>query len=392
VTALGALAIASQTLIPHPATIGAAPSPQVGFAADDLAGIDILFNILLFIPFGIGLRLSGGSRRRCVAIAASLSGAVELLQLGVVAGRESSVRDVVTNTLGALLGVWLADGWRRLAFPAENERHRLRALAAALWLLVIAGEAAQLTRAFPTTIWFGQWAPGGVFPATFGGRVLAVRLDSLELPGGRLANADRVRASLLADRWTLHVTATTGAPTADVSSVFSLFDDRQQEMLLVGQLGTDLIVRFRTRAADFGLRSPSVLLPGAFALPAGEPIEISMAFDRGRITLATTSSAGAVSRRVSVTPSWGWNLVLPFHVPIGRRAHLWSALWIVFLIFPSGYWAGRSITALALGGLLLCVGTALPTLLFGFPPAALREWLAGATGLVMGWWLGRTGR
>ena len=392
ITVLGALAIASQTLIPHQKAIGAALSPRVGFAFDGLAGIDVLFNILLFIPFGMGLRLSGCSRKRSVAIAAMLSGVVELLQLGVVAGRESSVRDVLTNTLGALIGVLLADGWRRLAFPSEIERRRLRVIAAACWLLLIAGEAAQLERAFPPTIWYGQWAPEGVFPATFGGRVLAVRLDSLEVPVRRLTNSDLVRASLLADRWTLNVSATTGESTADLSSVFSLFDNEQREMLLVGQRGTDLLVRYRTRAADFGLRPPSVLLPDAFALPKGEPIEISMEFDRGLITLTTTSSAGAVSRRVSVTPSWGWTLLLPFDAPIGPRAPAWSALWIAALIFPTGYWAGRSLPALAFSGLLLCLGTALPPLLFRLPPAALWEWTAGATGLVMGLWLGRAGR
>ena len=394
-TGLGAVLIASQTLVPQPIAIRAVPSPRLCFACEELASIDILLNILLFIPFGIGLRLSGCSRKSGVATAAVLSGVTELLQVSVVTGRDSSARDLLTNTLGALLGVMLADGWKRLAFPSDADARRLLSLSAACWLLLSVGEAALLGRAFPPTIWYGQWAPDGVFPATFSGHVLAVRVDSLDLSGERLPNSDRVRAALLQDHWTLTVKATTGEPTPDRSSVFSIFDGEQREMLVVGQQGTDLFARYRTHAAKMGLRSPSIVLPGAFALPRGEPIRISMSFDRGVISLTTVASTKTVSREVSVTPSWGWSLLLPFEAPIGPLARLWCGLWTAALLFPTGYWTGRRIgtfKAVAFGGLLLFLGMGLTPLLFQLPPARLEEWTAGAAGLVTGWWLGREGR
>jgi hypothetical protein len=394
-TGLGALLIASQTLVPQPPAIRALPSLRSSFAWDDLAGLDMLFNVLLFIPFGIGLRLLGISRMKSVAIAAVLSGAVELLQAGVILGRFSNARDVLMNTLGALLGVLLADGWRRLAFPSEAEARRLAVLSAACWLLLSGGEAALLGRAFLPTIWFGQWAPEGVFPATFSGRVLDVGVNSLDLRGGRLPNADRVRSALLADRWTLTVDATTGTPTPDLCSVFSIFDGEEREMLVVGQQGIDLLARYRTRAAAMGLRSPSIILPGAFALPPGEPIRISMSFDRGVISLTAAASTKTVSREVWVSPSWGWRLVMPFDIPGGPLSRVWSCLWTAALLIPIGFWMGRGIGAfkvVVLGGLLLFVGTGLTPLLFQLPPARPEEWTAATTGLAIGWWLSRARR
>jgi hypothetical protein len=293
----------------------------------------------------------------------------------------------------------LADGWQRLVFPSRAEGRRLRLLGAACWLLVCAGEAALLERAFLPTTWYGQWAPEGVFPATFSGRVHAVRLDSLDLPEGRLPDSHEVRARLLEDHWALTVEASTGEPTPGLSSAFSIFDGDEREMLVVGQKGTDLLVRYRTHAADVGLRSPSIVLPGAFDVAPGEPIRISVSFDRGAISLTTTASTKTASRAVNVTPSWGWSLLLPFDAPIGRFAPLWSGVWIAALLFPTGYWAGSGtpegsdrmvmLKTLAFGGLLVFLGTTLIPMLFRRPPAGSGEWTAGAAGLVTGWWIGR---
>jgi hypothetical protein len=395
IAALGAVLVAGQTLVPQTQTISAMLFPRVRFNGAGLAGIDILLNTLLFVPVGVGLRLIGYPRRNAVAIAATLSGVIEILQFRVVTGRDSSLRDLLFNTLGALIGAWLADGWKRLAFPSHVETRRLIVLGAAGWLLLSTGEAALLGRAFPPTIWYGQWAPDGVFPATFSGQVLAVRLDSLDLPAGRLPDSARVRTALRQDRWTLTVHATAGQPTLNLCSGFSIFDGEQREMLVVGQQGVDLFVRHRTHAAAAGLRSPSFVFPGVFAVPPGEPIRISLSFDRGLISVTTTTSTKTDFRTARVTPAWGWSLVSPFDASIGPHAQLWSGLWLAILLFPTGYWMGRGISApmaAIVGGLLILVGTGLTPLLFQFPPARPWEGIAGATGLVVAWCVGRAGR
>jgi VanZ family protein len=394
-TALGVAFIASQTLVPQPSAAGAAPVPPLCWLCGERVGIDLLLNVVLFVPFGIGMRLSGFSWTRGIAIAALFSGAIELLQLGVVSGRDSSVRDVATNTLGALVGMAVAAGWRRLILPSPAGARRLSLAAAACWLLVGAGEAALLTRDFPPTAWYGQWAPDGVFPATFRGHVLAVRLDDFDLSATRLSDPARARDALLLDQWNLTVDATAGEPTAAVSSVFSIFDVEQREILVIGQRGTDLFFRYRTRSARLGLRSPSYVLPHAFELPSGEHVRISVSRDRGVISLKTVSAAGVAGRGQSVTPACGWRLVSPFDAPIGPRAPFLDAIWIAILLCPTGYWLGRGTTATraaACGGLLLVLGTGLLPLVFGLPRAGAVEWIAGVVGLTASAWVGRTAK
>jgi hypothetical protein len=234
-----------------------------------------------------------------------------------------------------------------------------------------------------------------VFPATFRGHVLAVRLDDFDLSATRLSDPARARDALLLDRWNLTVDATAGEPTAAVSSVFSIFDVEQREILVIGQRGTDLFFRYRTRSARLGLRSPSYVLPHAFELPSGEHVRISVSLDRGVISLKTVSAAGVAGRGQSVTPTCGWRLVSPFDAPIGPRAPFLDAIWIAILLCPTGYWLGRGTTATraaACGGLLLVLGTGLLPLVFGLPRAGAVEWIAGVVGLTASAWVGRTAK
>jgi glycopeptide antibiotics resistance protein len=66
--------------------------------------LESVFNILLFIPLGGALRTRGLSVRKTVLIASAISTSVELLQLFVVAGRTTSVDDVMLNAVGAAAG------------------------------------------------------------------------------------------------------------------------------------------------------------------------------------------------------------------------------------------------------------------------------------------------
>jgi glycopeptide antibiotics resistance protein len=66
--------------------------------------IESMANILLFIPLGSALRTQGLSARVTIIIALAISTFVELMQLFVVAGRTTSVDDVMLNVLGAAAG------------------------------------------------------------------------------------------------------------------------------------------------------------------------------------------------------------------------------------------------------------------------------------------------
>src|SRR5436309_3181847 len=87
---------------------------------------DVLLNILLFAPLGAALALQPRSVTRCALTAALLSAAIELTQL-YIPGRDSSLGDVLANTLGGTLGALLT----RIAV---------------LWLLPAPARAARLSR------------------------------------------------------------------------------------------------------------------------------------------------------------------------------------------------------------------------------------------------------
>jgi glycopeptide antibiotics resistance protein len=74
--------------------------------------LETVANVMLFVPLGAALVLSGLSSRGSILCGLVLSISIELAQLLVVPGRTSSVDDVLLNTLGTAVGCLLFSGWR----------------------------------------------------------------------------------------------------------------------------------------------------------------------------------------------------------------------------------------------------------------------------------------
>ena len=84
----------------------------------DYARVEQAMNVVLFVPFGVAAVMLVRPRWwwSAVFIGFGVSTAVELVQFTFLPGRTGSVRDVVTNTIGAALGacgLQLARRWRR---------------------------------------------------------------------------------------------------------------------------------------------------------------------------------------------------------------------------------------------------------------------------------------
>jgi glycopeptide antibiotics resistance protein len=75
---------------------------------------DVVLNVIVFMPLGIGAALRWGRRWMIpsIAAAAALSFGIELTQALEATGRFASATDVVTNTTGAALGFLLGVRWR----------------------------------------------------------------------------------------------------------------------------------------------------------------------------------------------------------------------------------------------------------------------------------------
>src|SRR2546422_76371 len=93
------------------ATLWPFPGQELDFGPSciwcgDHATADVLLNVTLFLPLGAALALSGRSLWRCALLGALLSACIEFAQL-FIPGRDSSLGDVMANTLGTTLGAAL---------------------------------------------------------------------------------------------------------------------------------------------------------------------------------------------------------------------------------------------------------------------------------------------
>lgn len=76
------------------------------------SGVDVVQNLVMFAPIGWIAHRGGWSARRTLAAAFAISAGIEFAQQWVP-GRTSQAQDIVTNSLGALIGWWCATPPRR---------------------------------------------------------------------------------------------------------------------------------------------------------------------------------------------------------------------------------------------------------------------------------------
>src|SRR5207302_6704601 len=238
------LAILEATLWPFP---GQEPEGFIScIACGDHATSDVLLNILLFAPLGAALALELSSVTRCALSAALLSATIELAQL-YIPGRDSSLGDVLSNTLGGTLGapftrmavLWL------LPSPARAARlSRTAALAAAA---VCWATGVLLTPTFPDAPYYGQWTPSLAHLELYHGRVLAAMLSGLPITPGPIPDSRLVRERLAAPQgFSLRVRAVAGPRTPALAPLFAIYDDHERELVLLAPDRDDLVLRVRT--------------------------------------------------------------------------------------------------------------------------------------------------
>ncbi len=353
-----------------------------------------MLNLLLFVPLGWLLADTGRTGRRnapfwsallaAVAAGALLSLGIELIQLPIP-GRDASLGDLAFNTLGAGLGA-LARSLAGLDRATPRGRTVLAAATAGGAAAVLAG-AWLLAPSLPRSEWWGQWTPDLGHLAEYRGRVLAVRVGDLAVGSGRMPDAAAVRARL-GRRDHLRVDLVAGPPPSGVASIFSIYDARRREILLLGADGADALLRFRTRGASARFDDPPLRFPRALAgLAPGDTVELGLAARAaprswGEGACLSVGGREAVCSRW--TPATAWDLLLPIGGGVGRALAL---AWLAVLFLPAGALAarGRGGSALAVGGVALAslalapafgaVGPARPDELAAVAAAAWLPWL-----------------
>ena len=387
---LASTIIAVSTLTPTASPPGGITSPPFCLLCGDAVGSDVLLNIALFVPFGLAMFALGWPWRRCIAIALATTICIELLQVRIVSGRDASLRDVLSNTIGGSLGWWLGPFVRSMTLPTARGARRL----AVCWLAVLA-----------TTSWVGAWCTIPSFTAMpwwgqfalfsrqgFKGRVIAAAIGDARLPIDSLSDsASRFLARELVRGEGVTASVFTAAPPAEPVHLLQIADRHSTTLVGLDQERADALFFVRLRASDIGLRSPRFRLRNAIPTVAGVVAHVSGWRGRAMIRLDVTGAGRErrVDRRVSA--HWGWAMLAPTVYSIDDWEPYLTATWIALLVIPLGYWctaagggpAGRlfAIPMFALAALAMLIVA--PTT-FGLSPGGVNEWLGVVAGGVIG--------
>jgi len=383
------------TLEPHPELTELVHSvPHTCVACGELGVQDLILNVLLFIPLGLGLRLSRLAWWKALVICVLTTVAVETLQYTVIAGRHASLGDVLSNSIGGGLGILLAQHWRALVFPTSRGAVILALVGMLAWLGLQALSAALLTIALPRTPYWVLWLPDiPAYYARFDGTILDARLGVEVLPNGRVDHSGSLRAQLESDRFALQVRARGHSGGPGLAPIIFMVDESDGHIVLLAQDGGEIFFRVRMRAWDFKLRGPAIRLALPRARPDDSPLRIRAGIDQARLFLELSRGTEEHRRQLALSPSWGWSFLLPNEYGFGSEAYFLTALWIAGLLLPLAYWTGRAASSGAQRptglALLLVIAIGLGVLPVGMQMAAVHwsEWFAASVGLGLGWLL-----
>lgn len=374
------------------------------FLCGSYGGVNSVLNVVLFVPLGVGLALSGVPAKRAILGMCALSLLIETAQLLVIPGRYATVGDVITNSVGGAFGYAItisASAWIR---PTARTAKLLAGLATIVWLSMQLISTVGFVESLPTSRYYGQIAPQLKRFPPFRGRVLSASIGGVSVPNTAFADSSLVQA-LLRDGAVVsaRVLPLTRAP--GVRPVVRVADDKRREIVFLAVDAGDVVFAVRTAASLMRLRPPIFAIRNSDIANRGlgssaDTLFMAGSYKRDKVRLAWETGSRSRERQIHLTGSLGWTLWLPFLWTIeGTRAELLlSAIWILGLSIPLGYWwasasahsnADRAIAGrwLPIAGailLVLSIGFVLIPKTLGLGPGSLIDWLAALFGLLVG--------
>jgi hypothetical protein len=360
---------------------------------------DFILNVLLFVPFGFGLRLAGTRRRVVCATAVLLTITIEALQYWVVPGRDSGLNDIVSNSLGGCLGLGLADAIGSLLAPTPALARRMGLLAGVAWCAIAGGVQWILQPVLPSTVYYEQVSPDLVPLAVFDGVVLSARFNGSPFRIGRMdaASSAVMRTALLGGHAQIEARVLPGTSRWPLAPIVTVYDQDGQQILVLGRRHDDVVFRLRRHSQDLRFLPVTVALAKGFppGIDRNQPVTLTVTVRRG-VWLIDASWNGGVRHSQFGDGVWeGWRLFLPDNLWYADHPITFTVLWILVLCAPMGYWAGRAarITGIAWAAapplVALFVALAIIPMVAGAPPAPWLAWTAGAAGVALAWGLAR---
>ena len=344
---------------------------------------DFLLNVGLFVPLGAGLRWRRVRLWLAAALGLGLTVFIEAAQVTVVPGRDASVGDLVANFSGTVVGWMLVHLYWRTGLSAGG---RLAgrvvpllaslALVCGLWLL---------RPDPPATIYYAQWTADFGNMERYEGRVVgsAVGEGGLADRPGRIAESDAVRRSLRGAE-AVAVSFEAGPAPEGVAPVFSVYDEGEVEVFLLGVDHADVVYRERMRARAIRLDQPVYRFPGVLdSVGAGTTVRLRLDRRPDGYCVEVGAAPGEPASRTCAggfTVGDTWQLLYSL-APSGPRRALAGAGWVFLVVLGLALLtgSGRHVPGLALGALVLWLG---PTAL-GFAATPLFQVL----GYVAALWL-----
>jgi hypothetical protein len=346
------------------------------FGSGEAALAEALQNLILFIPFGIGVALCGARLSRAALLGALLSFAVEFAQQWIP-GRDPSLGDLVSNTISTTLGaalVQLAPRWLTVP-PARSGRHALGA--ATLAILVWLGTAAALRPTFPSPPYSVISRPDPNSLRQYEGEILEAKLqDGMLYAKATFPSQPPPRPAPLAE----------------------ILDVHGHRATVLAVAGRDLTMRYAMPAQTLTLGHPELRWDHALAQVAPADTFIATTGREGsRLCMAVNTDWRC---DLGYTIGDGWQLIFsPEHWPSWLLAII-NACWVAGWTVGVGFWAGRTsmkedaegrrraakLAKIAVAIVLL--GMIVVPLTTHLKGSGLGEWVGGLLGLELGLVLG----
>jgi hypothetical protein len=236
---------------------------------------DAILNTIMFVPLGVALALAGATASVAIPLCFILSATIESIQF-FVPGRDSSLGDLVFNTVGGAIGaavVWRAASW---LYPRDRVAPRLAAVAAVSFAGVIALTGWLFTPTHPDASYVVQWEPDRYHLPPHPGEIADVRLGTWSLPPESMWPWQRFR-----DAWnrgdTLVVRMRGAVTPPFLAPILSVHDLKRREVMFVGDDRGELVVRPRLRALDARFDQPDLRQRARGRDPAQDSLTIMIA-------------------------------------------------------------------------------------------------------------------
>ncbi|HEX5633052.1 MAG TPA: VanZ family protein [Gemmatimonadales bacterium] len=390
--ALTGVGILFLTLWPAPEEAArSAETPLWCLVCGDIGTQDVIQNVLMLLPFGLGLAMGGASRRAAALAGFALSCTVEALQLSVVPGRDASLSDVLTNSTGAALGAWLATQLDVLLHPSPRQAARLAWGAVATFVVfwVLSGWLVGLSPG--PAPWRVDVQPDIVDAPAFDGEVRAAAVSGVALRPGLQDVPPAIHDAYAADSIAVVLSLVATGGVAGRGGLLQVRDALGRVNAVAQRMGTDGRLSLRIRASQLLLRPIRFRAPGVFAVRAGAPIAFDVRREGGWMAIAAAHD-GAPASRTGIGPHWLTTIMLPVDAEPGLAWELFAYLWVSALLALAANWAVqgalRRPAALAMAALAAVALAAVPPL-FRLAPTSPAGWGMALGGVALGLLVGR---